>query len=211
MKFWNMQKRYYSFDAHGYHFVVLDGNDANPKPWSGYNRYINKEQQDWLRKDLRKTKLHTFIFSHQTLENENGGVANYQEIRNILEEANANAGEARVIASFSGHHHTDYMTDINGIYYIQINSASYRWVGDNYMKIRYSEEIDKKYHHIKRTIPYKDPLFTFLEIDPGGKLKIEPRSTEFVGPGPDELGMPARPENDPIVARISDFSIQFKP
>ena len=163
MKFWNMKKRYYSFDTHGYHFVILDGNDPNPKPWSGYHRYINEEQQDWLKDDLRKTKLHTFVFSHQTLENEDGGVANFQEIRSILEEANANAGEARVIASFSGHHHTDYMTDINGIYYIQINSASYRWVGDKYMKIRYSDEIDKKHHHIKRTIPYKDPLFTFLE------------------------------------------------
>ena len=64
MEFWDMKKRYYSFDAHGYHFIVLDGNDENPKPWSGYNRYIGKEQQEWLKKDLADTSLSSFVFSH---------------------------------------------------------------------------------------------------------------------------------------------------
>ena len=209
MEFWGLKERYYSFDAHGYHFVVLDGNDENPKPWSGYHRFIGREQQEWLKSDLAKTKLSTFVFSHQTLENEVGGVANFKEIRQILESANKEAGESKVVASFSGHHHTDYMTNIHGIYYIQINSASYRWVGEKYMRIRYSKEIDDKYHHIKRTIPYKDPLYTFLEIDPTGQLRLQARSTEFVGPGPKELGMPRQPENDPIVPTITGFSFNF--
>lgn len=209
MKFWGMKRRYYSFDHSGFHFVILDGNDANPKPWSGYNRYINKEQQEWLRQDLGKTDLNTFVFSHQTIENEEGGVANFLEIRNILEEANESKGDNKIIACFSGHHHTDYMTSINDIYYIQINSASYRWVGDDFQYVRYSAEIDKNYPWIKYTIPYKDPLFTFLEIDPAGFLSLEPRSTEFVGPGPDEMGGPATADNDPIVPRISGFNFEF--
>lgn len=209
MQFWGMNSRYYSFDSHGYHFVVLDGNDENPKPWSGYNRYVGKEQQNWLRRDLEKTNLSTFIFSHQTLENEDGGVANFAEIRQILEDANEKAGSTKVVASLCGHHHTDYMTEINGIYYIQINSASYRWVGDRFKHVRYSKDIDEKYPWIKYTIPYKDPLFAFVEIDPGGTLQIEPRNTEFVGPGPNEMGMPKRPINDPIVPRISDFNFTF--
>lgn len=209
MKFWGMKERFYSFDAHGYHFIILDGNDKNPDPWSGYHRYIAKEQQDWLRQDLQKTRLSTFVFSHQTLENEDGGVANFSELRAILEEANQKAGETKVVACFSGHHHTDYMTEINGIYYVQINSASYRWVGDKFKHIRYSEEIDEKYPWVKYTIPYKDSLFTFLDIDPAGTLKIEPKSTTFVGAGPEELGMPERPVNDPIVSRISDFKFTF--
>ena len=209
MKFWGMKRRYYSFDHSGFHFVILDGNDANPKPWSGYNRYINKEQQEWLRKDLEKTDLNTFVFSHQTIENEEGGVANFLEIRKILEEANVSKSDNKIIACFSGHHHTDYMTNINDIYYIQINSASYRWVGEDFQHVRYSEEIDKNYPWIKYAIPYKDPLFTFLEIDPAGFLSLEPRSTEFVGPGPDEMGGPATADNDPIVSRISGFNFEF--
>ncbi len=209
MKFWGMKRRYYSFDHSGFHFVILDGNDANPKPWSGYNRYINSDQQEWLRQDLEKTDLNTFVFSHQTIENEEGGVANFLEIRKILEEANVSKSDNKIIACFSGHHHTDYMTNINDIYYIQINSASYRWVGEDFQHVRYSEEIDKNYPWIKYTIPYKDPLFTFLEIDPAGFLSLEPRSTEFVGPGPDEMGGPATADNDPIVPRISGFNFEF--
>ena len=209
MDFWKMKSRYYSFDQNGFHFVILDGNDPNPKPWSGYNRYINTDQQEWLKVDLAKTDRSTFIFSHQTIENEDGGVANFLEIRKILEQANQKAGKEKVVACFSGHHHTDYMTEINGIYYVQINSASYRWVGGEFKHIRYSKEIDDKYPWIKYTIPYKDPLFTFVEIDPAGLLKIESRNTEFVGPGPIELGGPITADNDPIVPKISGFNFNF--
>jgi predicted MPP superfamily phosphohydrolase len=209
MEFWGMKKKYYSFDHNGFHFVILDGNDPNPKPWSGYNRFINSEQQEWLRQDLEKTDLNTFIFSHQTIENEEGGVANFLEMRQILEEANKSGGNNKVVACFSGHHHTDYMTEINDIYYIQINSASYRWVGDDFQYVRYSKEIDEKYPWIKYTIPYKDPLFTFVEIDPTGFLSLEPKSTEFVGPGPDEMDGPVTAANDPIVPRISGFNFKF--
>ena len=209
MDFWGMKDRYYSFDARGYHFIILDGNDPNPKPWSGYNRYIDSDQQLWLEQDLANTRLHTFVFSHQTLENEEGGVANFKELRSILEVENQKAGETKVVGCFSGHHHTDYMTNINGIYYIQVNSASYRWVGKDFLQVRYSKEIDEKYPWIKYTIPYKDPLFTFLDIDPRGLLKIEPRSTEFVGPGPKEMEGLISSDNDPIVSTISGFSYNF--
>lgn len=209
MKFWGMKSRYYSFDQEGFHFVIMDGNDPNPEPWEGYNRYIGQEQQEWLRMDLENTDLSTFVFSHQTIENEEGGVANFPEIRKILEEINNSKKKAKVIACFSGHHHTDYMTRINDIYYIQINSASYRWVGDDYQYVRYSNEIDEKYPWIKYTIPYRDPLYTFLEIDPSGYLTMEAKSTEFVGPGPEEMGGPETAANDPIVPGISGFNFEF--
>ena len=70
---WNMKSKYYSFDKGHIHFVVLDGNDPNPKPWSGYHRYIGEEQMQWLKRDLEQTDLPTIIISHQTLENSDGG------------------------------------------------------------------------------------------------------------------------------------------
>jgi len=209
MDFWGMKSRYYSFDKSGFHFVVLDGNDPNPKPWSGYHRYIDKDQQEWLRNDLKNTNLNTFVFSHQTLENEDGGIDNQKEVRQILEETNKDAGFTKVVASICGHHHTDYMTQINGIYYVQINSASYRWVGGDHQHIRYSKELDEKYPWIKYTIPYKDPLFTFVEINPKGYLTIEGRKTEFVGIGPKEMNLDKKAPNNPIVSKISDFKMKF--
>ncbi len=207
-EFWDMPANYYSFDKGGIHFVILDGNDQNPKPWTGYNRYIDDIQQEWLKNDLNQTLNPTIIFSHQTLELESDGVANMKAIRSILEEVNKAAGFQKVLCCLCGHTHTDFQTKINGIYYVQINSASYRWVGGDYQKIRYSEAIDKKHKWIKYTIPYKDPLYTFVEIR-HDKIIISPKKTSFVGPGPSALNMPESGPNDPIVPKISKFKLSI--
>lgn len=81
MAWWQMEERYYSFDKKDIHFIILDGNDPNPKPWSGYDRYIGEEQKEWLIEDLKKTDKPTIIFSHQTLELEEGGIANLRDIQ----------------------------------------------------------------------------------------------------------------------------------
>ena len=130
-------------------------------------------------------------------------MANQQEVRKVLEEANKKAGYTKVLASLCGHHHTDYHTQINGVYYIQINSASYHWVGGKYQVVRYSEKINEAFPAIKNTIPYESSLYTFIEIDNSG-MRIEGKSSRFVGPGPEEMGMPERPENAPIVPYIKE-------
>ncbi len=209
MEFWGMHSKFYSFDCNGVHFIVLDGNDPNPQPFEGYNRYIGPAQLEWLQEDLEGTTLPTFIFSHQTLENEDGGVANMAEVRALLEQHNKAAGFTKIIACVSGHHHTDYHTSINGIYYIQINSSSYRWVGGDYKVRRYSDELHKKYKWLEHMIPYQDPLYTYVTIDSEGYLTIESKMSSFMGPGPDEMGMPPRPENDPIVPYISGRNLEI--
>jgi predicted MPP superfamily phosphohydrolase len=208
--FYGIQQSYYSFDLKGFHFVFLDGNDPNPKPWAGYNRLLGPEQLSWLQADLEKTKLPTLIFSHQTLEDPLYGVYNAKEVQHVLENANEQAGFTKVIACLSGHNHTNYHTQIKGIYYVQINSASYRWVGEKYQRVRLSEAIDKQYPVLRNTIPYKDPLFTFLEIDPKrGLIHLEEKITEFIGPGPAEMGIVQTNANDPIAARISGFAMEY--
>jgi len=200
--------RYYSFDKNGFHFVILDGNDVNPSPEkaSGYPRFIGDEQKKWLINDLKSTKTETIIFSHQSLEAD--GIENREEIRKILEDENESTHSKKIIACFSGHHHTDYSVSINGIYYIQINSMSYSWVGEQYMKVRYGEEIDNNFPYIKYTIPYKDPLYAVIEVEKGSITITGVKST-FVGPGPKELGIPERPENDKIVPFISTLKLNY--
>lgn len=208
IKFLGSAAKYYSFDKNGYHFIILDGNDINPSAdrAAGYPRFIGEQQKNWLINDLKSTRYQTFIFSHQSLEGD--GIENRAEIRKILEDQNNSAGFKKIVACFSGHHHTDYAVEINGINYIQINSMSYSWVGEQYLKVRYSAEIDRKYPWIKYTIPYKDPLYAIAEIN-NGTLSVEGVKSTFVGPGPEELGIPARPENDQIVPVISNRIIKF--
>jgi hypothetical protein len=190
MAYWKMPARFYSFDRGGVHFVVLDGNDRPADHKSGYPRFMASDQLEWLRKDLAATKKSTVIFVHQSPERpEDGGLQNGTAVRGILEQANHDAGFRKVVACFTGHHHRDYVRQINNIVYPQINSASYYWVGGNFLRVRYSKEVDAKYPYIKYTVPYRNSIFALATIDPGrGFLKIEGKRSEFVGPAPWELG-----------------------
>ncbi|MEM9649064.1 MAG: metallophosphoesterase [Bacteroidota bacterium] len=190
MEWWQMEKRYYAFDNGGFHFVVLDGNDKNPKPWSGYDRYIGKEQKEWLKRDLQNTKKPTVVFCHQSMEAE-GGIANRKEIRAIFEEAKISKNQSKIIACFSGHHHSDYVKTINDIPYIQINSMSYKWVGDEYQYRRFAPHIEAAYPNLSKTCPYRNPLYTFLTLDAEkSTLQLEGRETQFIPPTPYELRIP---------------------
>ncbi len=190
MSWWQMEKRYYAFDTGGLHFIVLDGNDKNPKPWSGYDRYIGKEQKEWLKNDLENTKKPTIVFCHQSMEAE-GGVANGTEIRAIFEAAKISKKQSKVIACFSGHHHTDYVKTINNIPYLQINSMSYKWVGDQYQHQRFAPHIEAAYPNLSKTCPYRNPLYTLLTFDmEKSTLHLEGRETQFIPPTPHELKIP---------------------
>jgi predicted phosphodiesterase len=192
-----MNKSYYSFDKNGFHFIVLDGNDKKNDETKGYSRYIGPEQVAWLKDDLAKTNHPVIIFSHQPLSCYNGpdeiySVENYQEIQKIFEEHNILDPAGKVIACFNGHTHTDSAEKINGIYYITITSMSYHWLGEEYERIRYSAEVDKNFKWIKYTAPFREPLFTVVEISTKGYIKIAGKKTEWVGPSPWEAGYPVK-------------------
>jgi len=208
MEFWGMQGRYYSFDYHGGHYVILDGNDQGPGQ-EGYFRYVGDDQAEWFAQDLAGTKLPTFVFIHQSLEREKGGVENQQAIRKLMEQATDESGVSKVVACFSGHHHRDYVRRINEIIYPQINSMSYYWLGGNYLQVRYSDEIDRQYPYIKYTVPYKDPLYAMVTIDrQQGFLQIEGTQSKFVGPSPWEQGASEEElESHSLLPSVSDWKI----
>ena len=201
--YWGMPAKYYSFNLQGFHFIVLDGNDhANPPqagnsgnigeekdnwpPPGGYPRYIGEEQKNWLISDLSSTNLPSVIFSHQSLEDE-WGIENAQEIRSILEKENQNAGEQKILACFNGHSHLDTAIQINDIWYVEINSMSYVWVGEKHKHSSYSATIHENYPWLECTCPYEDPLYAVVTIDSDGQIIIEGRKSKWVGPSPSEV------------------------
>lgn len=195
LEYLNMKRSYYSFDKNGFHFIVLDGNNKKNAEAKGYKQFIGPEQVDWLKKDLADTRHPVVIFSHQGLAyyhgpDEDYGVENFKQIQEILESHNTLNPGKKVIACFNGHTHIDFAEKINGIYYITITSMSYHWLGDKYVSIRYSDEVDKNFKWIKYTAPFREPLFTVVEISSEGYIKIAGKKTEWVGPSPWELGYP---------------------
>lgn len=214
-----MPGRYYSFDKGDLHFIVLDANNLydgkNYTPYCKANYYVNiekrefidPEQQEWLKKDLAKTNKRCIIFSHQSLDK---AIGNRDQVRLILEEANAKAGFKKVAIAFSGHNHSNYSIEINGISYVQINSASYVWIGEPTMtEKRYPEEINKKYSLLKYSMTFTKPLYGIVTADKNG-ITMKGSSAEFIPPTPKELNMPDEINTFPLVPWIKDFTLVFK-
>jgi len=182
---WGMEATYYSKVVKGIRLVVLDGNEkGSPTHKGGYVSYIGKKQSTWLNQVLTDSKEPIIVISHQPLAGA-GAVDNAKEIQQILTKS-----ADKVMLSICGHMHINHLVEIEGIPYLNINSASYLWVGGKYKHPSYSEEVHKKHPYIDHTCPYKDALYTTLTIDPDqNAILIEERKTEWVGKSPKDLGM----------------------
>lgn len=219
MEFWGMENSVYSFDAGNFHFVVLDPNffkeagkfvsydDSNYYSHGNSRTYVPPEQLKWLQDDLKKTNIKSVVFSHQSFAH---GCRNGEEVRAIVEEANQSSGFQKVIACVNGHHHSDRYDVIKGIHYVNINSMSYKWLGNKYAVIdRYPEEILKKYPSAKYIAPYRDPLYALVTIG-SEEMKIKGMKSEFIPPTPEDLGVPSVPDRNSMIPQISNRIIKLK-
>jgi 3',5'-cyclic AMP phosphodiesterase CpdA len=116
---------YYSFDAGGYHFVILDANfrqdgeayNAGNFKWK--DAFIPVPQQEWLAQDLQRANgTKTVVFVHQNLHDESGiyGVKNADTVRRIFERS------GDVLAVMQGHDHKGAYAKINGIHYFTLKA-----------------------------------------------------------------------------------------
>ena len=130
--------------------------------------FMDPEQLEWLRKDLMSTDKRCILFSHQSIDTE---MENREQVQRVLEEVNEKSGFKKVVVAFSGHNHSNYTKEINGITYIQMNSASYVWIGKPTMtEKRYPEEINKKYSLMEYSMSYTKPLYGIVTVDKNGKI-----------------------------------------
>ncbi|MDD6130435.1 MAG: metallophosphoesterase [Prevotellaceae bacterium] len=178
----NMPGRYYSFDQGDFHFIVLDGNNLfDGKKYTHYAKanyyvdakkraHIDPEQMEWLRNDLAATNKRCILFSHQSIEQ---ALNNGTEVRKILEAENKRAGYKKVVMAFGGHNHSNYSKEINGITYVQINSASYVWIGEpTQTEKRYPKEVNDRFGGI---LKYS---ITYTSMPSSRSVPKEPRSRE---------------------------------
>lgn len=112
------KKSHYSFDAGGFHFVILDAcfrGDGQPygrKNFKWTDPNIPEEQVEWLAADLKAANGKAIVFVHQRLDVSNSyGVKNAAKVRKVLEDS------GKVLAVFQGHSHKNELKDINGIHY----------------------------------------------------------------------------------------------
>ena len=217
VKGFGMPGRYYSFDKGDFHFVVLDGNNIREGdkyvPYGKANYYgrnidhMDKDQLEWLENDLRSTKKRCILFSHQSIDTQ---LKNGAEVRRVLEKANEDAGFKKVVLAFSGHNHSNYTKVINGITYMQINSASYVWIGKpTQTEKRYPEEINKKYSLMANSMSFDKTLFATVTLTEKG-AEIKGTQAKFLSPQPSEIGLGDSIGVFPLVSTIEDAYVEFK-
>ena len=81
---------------------------------------------------------------------------------------------------------------VSGVHYVELNSASYLWVGEKY----------------GRMAPYRNPLFAFLTLDPRGRILLTGGASTFAAPTPKDRGYP---DADAASASITDRELRFNP
>ena len=213
-----MPGRYYSFDKGDFHFIVLDGNNLfDGKTYTHYQHgnfykpyeqraFVDPEQMEWLRRDLASTDKKCVLFSHQSIDT---FMNNGDDVRKILEDANRDAGFKKVVLAFSGHNHSNYTKEINGITYIQINSASYVWCDvPTQTEKRYPKEVNDRYGLLKYSITYDAPLFAIVTLTDKG-AKVKGRKANFMPPTPKEVGLGDTIDGFPLVSVIEDVNVRF--
>ena len=210
LSYWRMPARFYSFEKNGFHFVVLDGNEkSETKTINGYPRTIASEQQEWLKTDLRKTSLPCVIFCHQGLDNSNNGLDNGMEIRYLLEQINHEAGFKKVLLVFSGHHHLNYHNEINGIHYVQINSASYYWVGEEYRAEDLPDPIYNAHPILRHTLVYEDPIWAVVTIDSVENIIINGSESSLESNNLKNSGIDLHKDVYPISTKIDSRKLRY--
>ena len=199
---WGADKSFYSFDRGGFHFVVLDCNfvkdrDGKCVDWSpkyNYQGRISSDQITWLKDDLDKAAHPTIVISHQGFgpKASGGVVPNGDEVRAVIAAANKRDKAGKVVLCMHGHNHLDGASVVEGVQYLQLNSASYLWVGEEY----------------GRMASYSDPLYAFMELDPAGIIRLTGKASTFRKPTPTERGYP-NPET--VSASIANREFRFTP
>jgi alkaline phosphatase len=117
------EKSYYSFDAAGYHFVILDacfnkdGASYGRKNFKWGDANVPRAEMEWLRADLLQTEHKTIACIHQCLDLiPPFGVQNGNDVRSVLEHS------GKVIGVLQGHFHWGNYGDSHGIHYCTIQA-----------------------------------------------------------------------------------------
>ena len=117
-----MERGYYSFEAKGVKFIVLDAcydsklrHYSCNNPWDDAN--VPPEELKWLERELESAKAPAVVFCHQRLDSSAEPqhlVRNAAEVRGILEKS----GKVKVV--FTGHQHLGSFMVQNGISYYSL-------------------------------------------------------------------------------------------
>jgi len=202
-----MPGRHHTSVLAGHRIIVLDGNEKRPdRAVRGYPRAIGDAQLGWLEKTLGLDDLPVVVCCHQGLDGMELGVVNSADVRALLEKANAKAGRPRIRLVLTGHHHLDYLAQVKGIPYLQVNSFSYYWTDKKTPGGRFPADVEARYPYLKQVLVYDQPLFALVELTPKGGRVLGRAAKYVAGYGPAQAGIAPLVHGHRITPTVTDRS-----
>ena len=201
-----LESGYYSFVCNGFRFVVLDPNyyladgkyfhysrrgaeaRAGRPPQGAVEPILPPEQVTWFRQTVNDSREPCVVFSHQSLEYDYyAAVTNSKEIHDIVSEVNArHPGRVRLFVN--GHDHWDHLRFIDGVPYLDLNSASFDIFSQKHDK--YPESFVKQCSGAPWLLTWNDPLSAVITLRSDGTLRIDgAKSSYFLGVTPEQAGL----------------------
>lgn len=215
LKMYNMPDGHYFFDCGGYRMVIVDPNYycvdgeyihysmGNYYKFGAYRDHVPPEQLRWLEETIASSPYPCVLISHESFERDANGVQNRQAVRDIIDAANARRPHS-VIFCINGHYHRDFVRVLNGVCYMEINSASYDWLDIEHDF--FPEELRKEFSAIHHTVVYDDPLYAVVTLE-GNTIAVEGMTSTFFRGVTRE--MTANPDCDangrPCTATVQSF------
>jgi predicted phosphodiesterase len=220
---YGMKGNHYHFDVNGWRFIVGDHNyfrtlDGSYFHYDGRNLAdairakklksacaLPPEEVEWIRRTVEESPYPCVYFSHQSLERP-GVVANGAEVRRIFESANrVSPGKVRLV--INGHHHCDHVRVLNGIVYLDLNSANYFYYPKKHSG--FPAEYVKAQPGAAHTVVWRDPLSAVVTVSPRAIRIKGSRSVFHLGVTPESVGFsPVDGHGRLIAPMVSDFEME---
>lgn len=217
LELYHMPNNYYYFDCAGYRIVVLDPNymylDGEYVHYSLRNYYHKHPIRDyippcqlaWLEKILDESPYPTLLISHESIERHADGLKNRDAVLDVINRANKK-NPGRVIAAFNGHYHRDYIRILDGVLYMDVNSASFDYISCAHDK--FPQGMRDTMSEVDHTLIYNDPLYAIITLE-GNSIDIKGvESSFFMGVDSKESGNPLYDKDArPATAKISSLKV----
>ena len=167
---------------------------------------LGEEQYAWAENAISSSPNPCVVFMHQSCEREQHGMPDWSRLRSLFARLNREKG-AKVRLVVNGHHHTDGLRFIDGIPYLDLNSANYKYYHKSHEL--YPGEYRRAHSGCGHTIAWDAPLSAVLTIGADGYLKVEGSEAGYlfgVSPEMAQLTMrdrPVRPLIQSVEMKIS--------
>ena len=216
---YGLEKGHYHFDRNGFRFVVLDtnyfrqdgrfvhfeGGNYRKIPYSN-NWTIGEDQYEWAEDVLKNSPYPCVVFMHQSCERESGGMPDWARMRGLFRWVNKHK-RPKVRLVVNGHHHTDSFRFIDGIPYLDLNSANYKYYAQRHKL--YPAEYHKSHRGAGNVIAWDEPISAVITMDSDGYLKIEGQKAKYLyGVSPEKAKFPKR--DRPIKPEIQSLEMTVR-